>query len=300
MSRAPRIYISGPMTGVPGHNHTAFNEAAKLLQDEGWDVVNPADVGSIAGFKWGDYVRFGLTKLVSCTDIYLLSGWELSRGASLEHHIAATLGLRRHFAPGASTLTPGPDTQASPDRYRIDSARYQDVCRLLSRLSPGWDEAGGPDDTGLACQAIRQLSGRDSWAPVRELLHELAPGWADPDLDEAAAARQVIEALLQDRSELKGFPGGDLVVDVLAELERTQHTPAAKAVTPLRCLVMAGEAGNLTQAVLGRPVAQVRKAAIQTAAAALRLAMDGDPSVDFWRASRGLDKLSIDKAPGRA
>jgi len=40
---AKRIYISGPMTGLPEHNFPAFHAAAERLRKAGWEVNNPAE-----------------------------------------------------------------------------------------------------------------------------------------------------------------------------------------------------------------------------------------------------------------
>lgn len=92
------IYISGPMTGLPDLNFPAFNAAARMLRDLGHDVRNPAEVGEEPGKSWEDYMRKDLRLLCDCTHIYLLPGWEKSKGAHLELHIAHRLGMEVMFA----------------------------------------------------------------------------------------------------------------------------------------------------------------------------------------------------------
>lgn len=99
--RRSRIYVAGPMTGLPDFNYPAFNVAALELRTQGWHVENPADHGVIEGAEWADYLAYDLTRLGTCSAIYLLPGWELSKGAVLEHHIAQVLGLEVMFAPNA-------------------------------------------------------------------------------------------------------------------------------------------------------------------------------------------------------
>ncbi|WP_319942079.1 DUF4406 domain-containing protein [Pseudomonas quasicaspiana] len=43
-----RIYISGPMTGLPDFNFPAFAAEANRLRGLGFDVVNPAEINQTA------------------------------------------------------------------------------------------------------------------------------------------------------------------------------------------------------------------------------------------------------------
>lgn len=85
------IYISGPMTGKPDLNFPAFHRAATYLRAKGYEVVNPAEFGEEPGMEWHQYLRKDIAALVECDEIYLLEGWQQSKGASLEVHIAHTL-----------------------------------------------------------------------------------------------------------------------------------------------------------------------------------------------------------------
>lgn len=88
------LYISGPMSGMPDLNFPAFHAAAAALRAAGYVVVNPAEFGEGEGKTWADYLRKDIRALMDCTDIALLDGWESSRGARLERHIALELGMR--------------------------------------------------------------------------------------------------------------------------------------------------------------------------------------------------------------
>lgn len=106
-----RIYISGPMTGFPDHNIPAFNAAAKRLRAEGHFVINPVDLSSLFGTpeelsdSFAAYydpsgcsgeddgiaenvMAADLAAVRSCNAIYLLNGWENSKGALKEVHVA--------------------------------------------------------------------------------------------------------------------------------------------------------------------------------------------------------------------
>jgi hypothetical protein len=81
---------------------------------------------------------------------------------------------------------------------------------------------------------------------------------------------------------------GDLLWEVGREIQR------ARGLFPdpnLLALAFGEEAGELTKAVLEEPLDAVRKEAIQAAAMALRLVLDGDPSTDTHRERQGLKKL---------
>jgi hypothetical protein len=81
------------MSGLPELNFPAFREAAKKLQAKGWETVNPAEVSPIGGTEWENYMRGDIRALCECDYIALMDGWENSKGAQLELHIAHRLGI---------------------------------------------------------------------------------------------------------------------------------------------------------------------------------------------------------------
>lgn len=85
-----RIYIAGPMTGLPEFNKPAFMVAEKYLGQEGFEVINPAHNH---GEDWNDYMRQSLHQVATADGLYMLEGWRQSKGANLEHKIAQELGL---------------------------------------------------------------------------------------------------------------------------------------------------------------------------------------------------------------
>lgn len=88
-----RVYLSGPMTGYPDHNFPAFNDAAGRLRAAGYQVVNPADAGADPTRTWADYLRADLYDVLAADMVAVLPGWQASRGASLEVHVAQQLGV---------------------------------------------------------------------------------------------------------------------------------------------------------------------------------------------------------------
>ncbi len=97
-----RVYLAGPMTGHDNHNFPAFHAAAERLRAAGLEVVNPADHGLVDGLGWADYMRWDLVKLAGCHSVYVLPGWEKSKGASLEVFIAHALGMPVFTVEGAA------------------------------------------------------------------------------------------------------------------------------------------------------------------------------------------------------
>lgn len=94
-----RIYVAGPMTGLPKLNFPAFHSAAARLRAAGHTVVNPAEINSDSPKSWCECMRADIPALCTCDTIYMLPGFESSRGARLERHIAIELGMTVIYAP---------------------------------------------------------------------------------------------------------------------------------------------------------------------------------------------------------
>jgi len=89
-----RIYIAGPMTGIPEHNYPAFATAAAHLRALGHDAVSPAEINDgLEAEGWAACMRRDLAQLATCDAIWMLPGHERSRGATLELTIARALGM---------------------------------------------------------------------------------------------------------------------------------------------------------------------------------------------------------------
>lgn len=92
-----RIYISGPMTGVPLDNYPAFIEAARVLRSQSHTVANPAEICLDDDTTWEEYLKADIKALCDCDTIAMLPGWEKSKGAHLELHIAHRVGMQVMF-----------------------------------------------------------------------------------------------------------------------------------------------------------------------------------------------------------
>lgn len=110
-----KIYLAGPMRGIPEFNEPAFREAAAKLRAEGHEVFSPAEQSTkLFGDKLrksanGDEGRMGgdemtISRTVFNLDlsyiclhadaVYLLPGWEKSRGATAERACALALPIK--------------------------------------------------------------------------------------------------------------------------------------------------------------------------------------------------------------
>jgi hypothetical protein len=92
-----RVYVSGPMTGLPQNNVPTFNAAARRLRLAGYEVVNPAelDAGEPCN-TWVECLRRDLKWLVTCDAIATLPKWKRSKGANLEIHVGKQLSFPVH------------------------------------------------------------------------------------------------------------------------------------------------------------------------------------------------------------
>lgn len=88
-----RIYISGPMTGMPNLNFPAFHAEAARMKGLGYEVVNPAELNTDPEMEWNECMRHDLAALLTCDALALIDGWQKSAGAHLEMHVAHRVGM---------------------------------------------------------------------------------------------------------------------------------------------------------------------------------------------------------------
>lgn len=101
-----KIYISGPMTGLPEYNHPLFNRVAADLRAMGYEVINPAEIvlkdipkdyvplhEIDAKRVWEAYMKECLKLLMDANVIAYLPGWRKSKGARIEMFTAEEVGI---------------------------------------------------------------------------------------------------------------------------------------------------------------------------------------------------------------
>lgn len=107
-----KLYLAGPMTGIPSFNIPMFDRVAAVLRSQGYDIVSPAELddpeiraislaspdGAIAtlnthGQTWGDFLARDVKLLADdgIEGVVVLPGWERSNGARLETFVANAL-----------------------------------------------------------------------------------------------------------------------------------------------------------------------------------------------------------------
>lgn len=86
-----RLYIAGPMSGLPDFNYPAFHAAEAELWSAGHGVLNPAR--NPEQDSWEGYMREAIALVVQADGIAFLPGSKDSRGARLELNMAEALGM---------------------------------------------------------------------------------------------------------------------------------------------------------------------------------------------------------------
>lgn len=86
-----KVYVAGPMTGLPQFNRPAFFAAEAYLQGQGAWVMNPAVLPD--GWEHDAYMRIAIPMLMECEAVAFLPGWQQSKGARQEFTRAHAFGL---------------------------------------------------------------------------------------------------------------------------------------------------------------------------------------------------------------
>ena len=89
------VYISGRITGIPlSEAKRNFEEAEALLLEKGYTPVNPMKNNHEPDSKdWTDHMLEDIESLMRCDGILMLTNWQLSKGARIEHYIAVEMGI---------------------------------------------------------------------------------------------------------------------------------------------------------------------------------------------------------------
>ena len=92
------------MTGIDDWNRQSFKEAEDWLSLQGHTVLNPAAYVPIHRpelIPHEAYMKIALAMLDACEAVYMLKGWQQSKGAMMEHDRAEAKGKVIMYEEGA-------------------------------------------------------------------------------------------------------------------------------------------------------------------------------------------------------
>lgn len=94
MKERKKLYISGPITDTDGYMEK-FEKAQAYLEGLGYSVINPAKVNGMLpeDTTYQEYMNMSLAMMTMADGVYMLTGWQQFKGATLEHTWAVTMGL---------------------------------------------------------------------------------------------------------------------------------------------------------------------------------------------------------------
>lgn len=91
-----KIYISGP---ISGHNpdivKARFDSVKKILEKNSFEPVSPLENGLPDTATYDEHMLRDLEMLSECSAIYMLKGWEKSKGCKIEfaHAVANKISI---------------------------------------------------------------------------------------------------------------------------------------------------------------------------------------------------------------
>jgi hypothetical protein len=197
-----RVYLAGPMTGFESYNFPAFHAAAADLRSMGIEVWSPAENDEAHGFDPANdeaaplatYMLDDLPAVLKADAVVVLPGWELSRGASLEVHVARTCGI---------PVLAYPELEPIVERF----------------MEPPTPEARalGPELDARLSETVLDEAQRITSRDRQDVYGH--PG------DDFARTAGMVSALLRDKLTAPITPGEWASVMVLVKLSRLQTTP---------------------------------------------------------------------------
>ncbi len=88
--KKPKIYISGAITDNPDYK-VQFTRKYRELE-KNYRVLTPLFIN--ADLEWKEYMKIDIAMIDVCDCIYMIKGWENSKGAVEEYKYAKEKGLK--------------------------------------------------------------------------------------------------------------------------------------------------------------------------------------------------------------
>ena len=89
-----KIYISGKISGTDlTETRKRFAAVAEATKRIGVEPVNPLENGLSEHDSWEAHMLKDIADLLQCKAIYMLQGWQESKGARIEHYVAIKIGM---------------------------------------------------------------------------------------------------------------------------------------------------------------------------------------------------------------
>ena len=98
-----KVYISGPITGTDDYMERFERVAWEVWVNYDCTVINPAEINSHLpnDTTHAVYMRTSIAMLSMCDTIYLMKGWENSKGCKIEYNYARKNGIKIIYEEGA-------------------------------------------------------------------------------------------------------------------------------------------------------------------------------------------------------
>ena len=183
-----KIYLSGPMSGIQDNNFPAFHDWAARLRAQGYEVVSPAEIQEAD--SWELCLRADMREMLECEAIALMPGWENSKGANLELHVAHRVGMKvihlplqfdlvahlhRQMAFSARTFGPGNRVQGVCDHIRKELIEVEAEGGPLSEwvdviilgMDGAWRSGATPEQIAAAIVAKQTKNEGRKWPDWR-------------------------------------------------------------------------------------------------------------------------------------
>ena len=191
-------------------------------------VFNPTCHPLNCGFEYADYLRLDIQALLICSKIYLLKGWESSKGATLEKNIAEALGYEVEYQFMIIGITGharhGKDTTADFICDLMAPSFYK--CALADKMKDAAAVIFGWGYDHLYGDLKRRIDPEWGISP-RHVLQSLGTEWGQYKLSEYDSFRETTGRLFVDKGPLRTIDNDENAV--IADVRFPHEADAIRA-----------------------------------------------------------------------